>query len=67
MQSWPCHSHTTVTAASCGKVLPRSGAGSGQEVGALAAGLRDPVNRAHTLQPLKKAASESGKVLGFVH
>ena len=42
MQSWPCDSHTMVIAASCGKVLPRSGAGSGQEVGALAAGLRDP-------------------------
>lgn len=42
MQSWPCDSHTMVIAASCGKVLPRSGAGSGQEVGALVAGLRDP-------------------------
>lgn len=41
MQSWPCDSHAVVIVASCGKLLPRSGAGSGQEVGALAAGLRD--------------------------
>lgn len=67
MQSWPWDSHTMVLAASCGKVLPRCGAGSGQEVGGWWQASETRVNRAHTLQPLKKATLESEKVLGFVH